>query len=58
MSPLTLLIVLLILAVLFGGYGVYRGRGPDATGWGWAGWSPLATLIVVILLLWAVGVLH
>lgn len=55
MSLLTLLVVLLIVAVLFGGYGTYRGRGPDATGWGWYGWSPFGLLVIVLLVLLLTG---
>jgi hypothetical protein len=52
MSLLGLLVVLCIVAVLFGGYG-YR-REPS---WGYVGFSPFA-IIVLLLLLYAVGVIH
>jgi hypothetical protein len=41
----TLLIVLLICALLFGGLG---GRGPY-------GWSPAGVLLVILLVLWLTG---
>ncbi|MES1204577.1 MAG: DUF3309 family protein [Pseudomonadota bacterium] len=44
---LTLLIVLLVVAVLFGGVGHSR--------WGYRGWSPLGVLLVLFLVLWLTG---
>jgi Protein of unknown function (DUF3309) len=44
---LTLLIVLLVLAALFGGFGHTR--------WGYAGWSPAAILVVILILLALTG---
>lgn len=49
---LTLLILLLVLGVLFGGYGSARG------GWGYYGWSPLGFLLLVFLVLWVGGYLR
>lgn len=40
---LSLLILLLIVAALFGGFGHTR--------WGYAGWSPAAILLVILLVL-------
>ena len=44
---LTLLVVLLIVAVAFGGWGHSR--------YGVTGWSPLGIVLVVLLVLWATG---
>ena len=44
---LTLLILLLVLAALFGGFGHSR--------WGYAGWSPAAILVVILILLALTG---
>jgi hypothetical protein len=41
---LTILVILLILALVGGGYGSSRG-------WGYYGWSPLGLLILIVLLL-------
>jgi len=41
---LTILVVLLLLALLGGGYGSSRG-------WGYYGWSPLGLLIIIVLIL-------
>ena len=41
---ITLLVVLLLLALLGGGYGHSRG-------WGYYGWSPVGLLILIILIL-------
>jgi hypothetical protein len=40
----TLLVVLLLIGLLSGGYGHSRG-------WGYMGWSPLGLLILIILVL-------
>ena len=45
---ITLLVVLLLLAMLGGGYGHSRG-------WGYYGWSPVGLLILVILILALTG---
>ena len=45
---LTLLVVLLILALLSGGFGYSRG-------WGYYGWSPLGLLILIVLILALTG---
>jgi len=44
---LTLLILLLVLAALFGGFGHTR--------WGYAGWSPAAIIVVILILLALTG---
>jgi hypothetical protein len=44
---LTLIVVLLILAALFGGWGHSR--------FGYTGWSPLGIVLVVLVILWATG---
>ncbi len=46
--PITLLVVLLLLALLGGGYGHSRG-------WGYYGWSPVGLLILIILILALTG---
>ena len=51
MSLLGLLFVLLVLALLFGGYGSSRE-------WGYYGWSPLAIILVVVLILLLAGTVH
>jgi hypothetical protein len=48
MSLLTILIVLLVLAVLFGGYGTSRN-------WGYYGWSPVGIIIPILLILILTG---
>lgn len=48
MSLLGLLLVLLVLFFLLGGWG-------HSHGWGYYGWSPLLVVFVVIVLLWALG---
>lgn len=48
---LGLLILLLILFVLFGGYG----SGRD---WGYYAWGPLGLIVVLILVLWLAGVVR
>jgi hypothetical protein len=44
---LGLLIVLLIISAVFGGWGHSR--------WGYTGWSPLGIVVVVLIILWATG---
>lgn len=44
-----LVIVLLILALLFGGLGYDR--------FGYVGWSPLGAILLIVLLLWLAGFL-
>ena len=44
---LTLLIVLVVLSAVFGGWGHSR--------YGYRGWSPLGVILVVLLLLWLTG---
>lgn len=48
MSLLTLLLILLVIAVLAGGYGTTRG-------WGYYGWSPLAVIVLILILLALTG---
>jgi uncharacterized protein DUF3309 len=48
---LTLLVVLLLIALLGGGYGHSRG-------WGYYGWSPVGLLVLIILILAITGNLH
>lgn len=45
-----LLVVLLVLAVVGGGWGHSR--------FGYAGWSPLGVILAVFLVLWFTGNLH
>jgi hypothetical protein len=45
---LTVLVVLLLLALLGGGLGSSRG-------WGYAGWSPLGLLVVIVVILALTG---
>jgi hypothetical protein len=47
---LTILIVLLVLALVGGGLGHPR--------WGYAGWSPLGLILVVLVILMLMGRLH
>lgn len=51
MSIFTLLIILLVVAVLFGGYGSSRN-------WGYYGWSPVGLIVLVLLVLLLTGNLH
>jgi hypothetical protein len=44
---LTLLVVLLIVSAIFGGWGHSR--------FGYTGWSPLGIVLVVLVILWATG---
>jgi len=44
---LTLLILLLIVAALFGGFG--------HSTWGYAGWSPAAILVIILIVLALTG---
>lgn len=48
MSIVTLLIILLVVAVLFGGFGSTRG-------WGYYGWSPVGLIVLILLLLMLTG---
>jgi len=45
---LTILVILLLLTLLGGGYGSSRG-------WGYYGWSPLGLLILIVLILALTG---
>lgn len=44
---LTLLVVLLIISAIFGGWGHSR--------FGYTGWSPLGIVLVILVILWATG---
>ena len=48
---LTILVVLLLLALLGGGFGSRRG-------WGYYGWGPLGLLVVIIVILALTGNLN
>ena len=48
---LTLLVILLLVALLGGGYGSTRG-------WGYYGWSPLGLLVLIVLILALTGNLN
>jgi hypothetical protein len=48
MSLGMLLIILLILAVVFGGWGSSRG-------WGYYGWSPVGLIVLILLILLLTG---
>jgi Protein of unknown function (DUF3309) len=48
---ITLLVILLLLALLGGGFGSSRG-------WGYYGWSPLGLLVLIILILALTGNLN
>ena len=48
MSLLTLLVILFVLAILFGGYGTRRN-------WGYYGWSPVGIIVVLVLFLLVTG---
>jgi hypothetical protein len=53
MSLLTLLLIILVLAVLFGAVG------PSwQPGLGYYSWSPVAIVIVLLVVLWALGVIR
>lgn len=45
---LTILVILLLVALLGGGYGSTRG-------WGYYGWSPLGLLVLIILIMALTG---
>ena len=51
MSLLTILIVLLIVALLFGGFGTTRS-------YGYVGWSPAAIILIILLILLLTGNLN
>ena len=48
---ITLLVIVLLLALLGGGFGSSRG-------WGYYGWSPLGLLVLIILILALTGNLN
>jgi hypothetical protein len=47
---LTILVVLLILSLLGGGWGYSR--------WGYAGMSPAGVVLLILVILWLTGHLH
>ncbi len=47
MGMLTLLIILLVLSAVFGGWGHRR--------WGYTGWSPLGIVAILLVVLWLTG---
>ena len=49
-----MLLILLIILVLLASGGGYWGH----SRWGYAGWSPLGLVLVIILLLWLTGYLR
>lgn len=55
MSLITLLIVLAVLALLFGGYNHTRGDAGYGPYWGW---GPVGLILVIILVLFLVGAIH
>jgi hypothetical protein len=50
----TLLFVLLVLAVLFGGWGAFGGRGSRRR-WSYYRWSPALLIVAVVLVLVVTG---
>ncbi|MCC6596906.1 MAG: DUF3309 family protein [Rhodanobacteraceae bacterium] len=44
----TILLVILVIALLFGGFG-------HARDWGPLGWSPLGVVVLVLLIFWLTG---
>lgn len=46
-----LLLVILLIALLFGGYG-------STAGWGPVGWSPLGLVLLIVVVLLLVGALR
>lgn len=51
MNILLVLVVLLIIALCFGGFGPGRN-------WGGYGWSPAGVVLLVLFVLWLTGNLH
>jgi hypothetical protein len=49
-----ILFIVLLLLLFGGGVGWYGGR----SGWGYAGWSPLGIIVVVVLVLFFAGALR
>lgn len=49
MSLLTLLVILLVLSVILGGWGTSRQN------WGAYGWSPFGVILVILLVLFLTG---
>lgn len=54
MSLATLLIVLLVLALLFGGWGAFPRRGSRRR-WGYYGWSPAVLIAAILIVLVLTG---
>jgi hypothetical protein len=54
MSLLIILLIILILCAAFGGYGTW---GPAPYGPA-VSWSPLVAIIVIVVVLWALGMLR
>lgn len=48
---LTLLLIFLVCALLFGGFGYSRG-------FGYVGWGPLGFILILLLILYLAGGLH
>lgn len=48
MSLLTILLIILVICVCFGGFGQYRNWGPGY-------WSPVGLLLLVLLVLYLTG---
>lgn len=47
---ITILVIFLILAVVGGGWGYPR--------WGYASWSPIGLIVLILIILWVAGYLH
>lgn len=48
---LVLILLVLLITAVFGGYGTTRS-------WGYAGWSPLGVVLLILLVLWLTGSLR
>lgn len=48
MSILTLLLIVLIVAAIFGGFGHSRN-------WGYVGWSPLGIVLIILIVMLLTG---
>lgn len=49
---LTLLLVIVVLAVLFGGWSLHPAQRDS---YGYWGWSPLGLVLIILLILWLMG---
>ena len=47
---ITILLILLVLSVFGGGWGYPR--------WGYASWSPIGLIVLILLIMWIAGYLH